>query len=137
MNAHKLTPRSTASVSFIAAVVVTTATTACLSLFAACSSSNDSNPAPTVRPDSGSKPDAGSSHHPDGGHAGGQDGGHTIPDTGGQMNPPDTGSCKSDSGLCNSCYTDAQTAANPYTACSEFTKNCVPFTTTVPPHPML
>jgi hypothetical protein len=51
---------------------------------------------------------------------------------------PDTGGCKSDSGACNSCYTDAQAAADPYNACSSFTKNCVSFDPTrVPTHPSL
>jgi hypothetical protein len=63
---------------------------------------------------------------------GGQDTG--IPDTG----LPDTGSCVSDSGSCNTCYTDAQAAADPLNGCSTYTKNCVSFAASrVPSHPTL
>jgi hypothetical protein len=143
MNAHKL------RLGLATALLATAAISA--SVFVACSSSNGTNPAPTVRdagPDSTSKTDAPTSHA-DGntgkdtgppGTDGGQtkDSGHSK-DTGGGVDsgPPDTGACKSDSGTCNSCYTAAQAASNPYTACSPYTKNCVPFTTTVPSHPQL
>jgi hypothetical protein len=50
----------------------------------------------------------------------------------------DTGSCKSDAGTCNSCYTAAQAAADPYNACSQYTVNCIKFDATrVPSHPTL
>ncbi len=49
----------------------------------------------------------------------------------------ETGTCKSDSSTCNSCYDDAQAAQDPYNSCSPFTKNCVKFTTAVPTHPTL
>jgi hypothetical protein len=66
---------------------------------------------------------------------------NVIVDSGTDANLPDvnldSGSCKSDSSACNSCYTDAQAAADPFNACSAYTKNCVPFTTTVPTVPPL
>ena len=50
----------------------------------------------------------------------------------------DTGSCKSDAGTCNSCFTAAQAAADPYNACSPYTANCIAFAATrVPKHPTL
>jgi hypothetical protein len=50
----------------------------------------------------------------------------------------DTGSCKSDAGTCNSCYSSAQAAADPYNACSQYTANCIKFDSTrVPSHPTL
>ena len=50
----------------------------------------------------------------------------------------DTGSCKSDGGTCNSCYTAAQAAADPYNGCSTYTAACIPFDPTrVPTHPQL
>jgi hypothetical protein len=39
----------------------------------------------------------------------------------------DTGACVSESGSCNTCYDDAQAAANPYNACSPFTATCIKF----------
>ena len=39
----------------------------------------------------------------------------------------DTGACVSESGSCNTCYDDAQAAANPYNAGSPFTANCIKF----------
>ena len=64
-----------------------------------------------------------------------------IVDSGTDTNLPevnlDTGKCTPDSSACNSCYTDAQAAADPFNACSSYTKNCVPFTTAVPSHPTL
>jgi hypothetical protein len=65
----------------------------------------------------------------------------SIVDSGTDTNLPDvnldTGKCTPDSSACNSCYTDAQAAADPFNACSAYTKNCVPFTTTVPKVPPL
>lgn len=50
----------------------------------------------------------------------------------------DTGSCKSDAGTCNSCYSATQAAADPYNACSQYTANCIKFDSTrVPSHPTL
>ncbi len=123
-----------------------------LALFAACSSGGNGNPAPTIR-DSGTD----SSRKPDGavadtgtGHDAGHDGTTTTKDgAAGKLDAGvrdaiaipdvslDVGSCRSDSGACNSCYTDAQAATNRYNACSAYTKNCVKFTTTVPAHPTL
>jgi hypothetical protein len=50
----------------------------------------------------------------------------------------DTGSCKSDAGTCNSCYSSTQAGQDPYNACTPYTKNCVKFDSTrVPSHPTL
>jgi hypothetical protein len=104
-----------------------------LALFAGCGGGDDNNgnPAPTKH-DSGTDssmnhPDTSTNHEGGGGNETG------APETG----LPDTGSCVSDSSACNSCYTDAQAATDPLNSCSSFTKNCVPFTTTVPTHPTL
>jgi hypothetical protein len=93
-----------------------------------CGGGDNSNPAPTVR-DSGT--DSTMSQPETGGHdSGAIDAGH-------ETSLPDTGSCMSDSSSCNTCYTDAQAAADPLNACSTYTKNCVPVTLTVPSHPTL
>src|SRR5271154_3655804 len=87
------------------------ATTSVLA-FAGCGGVDNANPMPTVR-DSGTDS---TTNHGDGGgqkESGGSDGGGTT-----DTSLPDTGGCKSDSGTCNSCYTDAQAAADPYNACS-------------------
>lgn len=122
MNAHKLTVRLTA--------LALVATTASALAFFGCGGTNDTNPMPTQR-DSGADS---TTNHPDGG--GQPDGGG---ETGGMdTSLPDTGSCKSDSSSCNSCYTDAQATTDPLNACSEYAKNCVPFDKTrVPSHPAL
>jgi hypothetical protein len=107
------------------------ATTASVLAFAGCGGVDNANPMPTVK-DSGT--DSTTNH----GDSGGQkESGST--DTGGiDTSLPDTGGCKSDSGACNSCYTDAQAAADPYNACSSYTKNCISFDPTrVPTHPTL
>ena len=118
MNATKLT------LAAIGIALVTTAAT--LSLFSGCSSSGNSEPAPTIR-DSGPE----SSTHSDSGH---DATGDTAPT---ETSIPDTGSCSSDSSACNTCYTDAQTAQDPLNACSAYTKNCVPVSLTVPSHPTI
>jgi hypothetical protein len=63
----------------------------------------------------------------------------TASDTGTTDAPSlDTGSCKSDASTCNTCYTAAQAAADPYNACSQYTANCVSFDPTrVPTHPQI
>ena len=59
------------------------------------------------------------------------------------MNPVDspsldTGSCMSDAGTCNSCYSAAQASADPYNACSVYGTACQRFDATrVPSHGML
>lgn len=109
------------------------ATTPYLLSVAGCGGTNASNPTPTLH-DSGTDSTMG---HPDGGHP--QDSGGSN-DTGAADSPtiPDTGSCKSDSSACNTCYTDAQAASDPLNACSDFAKNCVSFDPTrVPTHPAL
>jgi hypothetical protein len=122
MNAHKLTLSLT-----VLALVATAATVP----FVGCGGTANNNPTPTLR-DSGTDS---TTNHTDGGNAqSDSSGGDTG---GGETSLPDTGSCKSTSSSCNSCYTDAQAATDPYNACSTYTKNCVPFTTTVPTHPTL
>jgi hypothetical protein len=133
MNTHKMT------VSLIALALA--ASTITLASFSGCGSSNNS-------------PDAGNdSSFPDTGHgsggtkgtgAGGTSGsgGSKGTGSGGTKGSPtdggiDTGTCKSDSGFCNTCYTDAQAAADPYNACSAYTASCVQFTGTVPTVPPL
>jgi len=93
-----------------------------------CSSSNSSNPAPSSK-DSGS--DGTSSGSSGSSSGGGSDG---------SMNDAvviDTGSCTSDASACNSCYTQMQQQEDPLNACAPETANCIPFTQTVPTHPML
>jgi hypothetical protein len=43
----------------------------------------------------------------------------------------------SDAATCNSCYSATQAAQDPLNACAPETVNCIPFTKTVPTHPML
>jgi len=138
------------------------ATGVMLSLAQACSSSDNGNPTPTVR-DSGadgtktsgstrsssSASVSGASNSSStvttstGTHDGGTSSTVAIIDSGVQdvVHIPDvsldTGHCTPDSSACNSCYTDAQSLANPYNVCSPYTKNCVKFTGTVPSHPTL
>jgi hypothetical protein len=122
MNAHKLTVSLT-----VLALVATAASVP----FVGCGGTANTNPMPTMR-DSGT--DTTTNHMDGGGPPSDSSGGDTgSADT----SLPDTGSCKSDASTCNSCYTDAQAATDPYNACSTYTKNCVPFTTTVPTHPTL
>jgi hypothetical protein len=118
------------------------AAAASLVLAASCGGNDNGNPAPTTRDASSSGKDGGASDARVGHDAGSDvtvashDAGagdtSTAPDV-----SLDTGSCVTDSSACNSCYSDAQAAANRYNACSAYTKNCVPFTTTVPAHPTL
>jgi len=101
---------------------------------AGCGGTNISNPMPTQHEggtdSTMSHPDGAGGHHPEGGGPG--DTGVDSPGI------PDTGSCKSDSSTCNTCYTDAQAASDPLNACSAYTKNCVTFDPTrVPTHPTL
>jgi hypothetical protein len=98
--------------------------------FAGCGGESNNNPAPTQR-DSGTDT---TTSHPEAGS--GQDGAGGG-DTGHETSLPDTGSCESDSSSCNTCYTDAQAATDPYNACSPYAKNCVPVTLTVPSYPPL
>jgi hypothetical protein len=100
--------------------------------FAGCGGVDNANPMPTVG-DSGQ--DSTTNHGDSGGQkeSGSTDAGGTT-----DTSLPDTGGCKSDSGACNSCYTDAQAAADPYNGCSSYTKNCVIFDPNrVPTHPSL
>jgi hypothetical protein len=105
-------------------------------VFTACSGddSSNTNPAPTVH-DSGvtTTPSDSSTTQP------GTDS-STNPGTDSSTNPgtdsgqqgidaalPDAGSCKSDSGLCNSCFTPAQ---DPVNGCSSAVGNCHAFDNT-------
>jgi hypothetical protein len=87
--------------------------------------------------DSGKKDDAGKKD--DGGKK--DDAGKTPSDSGSgsdvaleAMGLPDVGACKSDSSLCNSCYTNDAGAdvEVPLNACSSAVGNCIQFTGTVP-----
>ncbi len=93
-----------------------------------CSSSNSSNPAPSTH-DSGTDvtTNDGSGSSSGGGNDGSMNDSPSL----------DTGSCMSDASTCNSCYTASQAAADPLNACAPETANCIPFTQTVPTHPML
>jgi hypothetical protein len=125
MKTYKLALRF-ASVALIATVAA--------SLAVACSGDdNNSNPAPTV--DSGNGSD-GTMQGDD--SSTGSDSTSTDTSTASDAPSLDTGSCKSDAGTCNSCYTAAQAAADPYNACSQYTANCVKFDPArVPSHPTL
>jgi|HubBroStandDraft_2_1064218.scaffolds.fasta_scaffold954505_2 hypothetical protein len=94
-----------------------------------CSSSNSSNPAPSTH-DSGTDVTTNDGSGSSSG-GGGNDG---------SMNDVvviDTGSCMSDASTCNSCYTTMEAQEDPLNACAPETANCIPFTQTVPTHPML
>jgi hypothetical protein len=104
------------------------AATACLTAYG-CSSSNTNNPAPSSR-EGGADSTASSSSGSSSGSAGDSSGGADVPVI-------DTGSCVSDASSCNSCYTAQQAASDPLNACAPATVNCIPFTGTVPTHPML
>jgi hypothetical protein len=101
-----------------------------LTPFLGCGGGGGGNPTPTVR-DSGTDSTA---SHPDTGSGSDASGNN---DAAHETSIPDTGSCVSESSACNTCYTDAQAATDPYNACSQYTKNCVPVTLTVPSHPPL
>jgi hypothetical protein len=125
MNARKLSLRL--------AALALVATTMSLSFFEGCGGGSNSNPTPTKRdsgPDSTNPPDTGGKTDTGGG-------GDSGNDAGADVGLPDTGSCKSEASTCNTCYTDAQAATDPYNACSPYTANCHQFTTTVPTHPTL
>ncbi len=114
-------------------VAIGLAATLASALAAACSGDdNGSNPQPTT--DSGFTPD-GTTAGDD--SSAGNDSSQAESST---VDSPslDTGSCKSDASTCNTCYTAAQAAADPYNACSQYTANCVPFDPTrVPSHPQI
>jgi len=99
-------------------------------------SSNDTgnNPGPSSHDGGGTDSTASSSS---GGGSGSSSG--TVGDSSGGADVPviDTGTCTSDAAACNSCYTAAQAAQDPLNACAPETVNCIPFTKTVPTHPML
>jgi len=99
-----------------------------------CSSDNNTNPAPSSHDAGGTDSTASSSS---GGGSGSSSG--SIGDSSGGADVPviDTGACTSDASTCNSCYTATQAAQDPLNACAPETVNCIPFTGTVPTHPML
>ena len=135
MNTHKVT--------FGLATLAVVAATGAVVFFAGCSTSSTTNTGPTMDASPGSdaskgsetstgKKDTGSStDSPVETDAG--DAAVDVADTG----PTETPDCGSDSATCNSCLTEAGAIADPYNACSPYTVNCVPFTTTVPSHPAL
>lgn len=98
------------------------------SLASACSSDNASNPSPTSE-DGGNDVTSSSSSGGSGGSSGSSSGGSGSSSGALTDGPPpiDTGSCQSDSSVCNSCYTDAQAAQDPYNACSIYAVNCTKF----------
>jgi len=97
-----------------------------------CSSSNSNNPGPSSH-DAGNDTTSSSS----GGGSGGSSGSSGGTEGGMDVVNIDTGSCVSDASTCNSCYTASQAAQDPLNACAPETANCIPFTKTVPTHPML
>jgi hypothetical protein len=121
MNAKKLTLRLAA-----VALIATGASTA---LFVGCGSNNSGNPAPTQRDSSTSD-----ATHETGVPDGGKD---VTSETANETSIPDTGNCETSSSSCNTCYTDAQAASDPLNACSQYTKNCVHVSLTVPTHPAI
>jgi hypothetical protein len=132
MNTHRLTFG-------LATVAITT--TLSLLPFAGCS--NSSNPSPITTLDSSADSptaDSGGSSK-DTGLSDSLVGVDSAPEGGREASADavsfDTGGCVSDSSACNTCYDDAQAAANPYNACSAYTRNCVPVALTVPTHPTL
>jgi hypothetical protein len=110
------------------------AATLASALAAACSGDdNGGNPQPTT--DSGVTPDGTTSG--DDSSTGG-DSSQTADSSAVDSPSLDTGSCKSDASTCNTCYTAAQAAADPYNACSQYTANCVSFDPArVPTHPKI
>jgi hypothetical protein len=131
MNARKITAS-------FAAIAFLSGTTSALS-FAGCGGGN-SNPVPDASFNDSPGQDSPKSDSPVTQPEGGTPEGG-IKDSAPEATVPDvsldTGSCVSDSSACNSCYDDAQVAADPYNGCSAYTKNCVQFTTPVPAHPSL
>ncbi len=129
--------------------VVLAATTVSVLSFAGCSGDDATDMTPTNLLDSGpdvAKVDSGKPPVKDGGGGSdsraGKDAGDATnevdaADAAKDATPLDTGTCKSEASTCNSCYSDAQAAQDPYNACSSYTKNCVKFTTAVPAHPTL
>jgi hypothetical protein len=129
MNTHKLT--------FGIATLALLATTASLFVFTGCSgddSTADSGPtnrdsgvsdSTTGTTDSGKEKKDGTSPNSDAPVE--TDAGADASDASEDVVSLDTGMCESDSSTCNTCYTDAQAAANPYNACSPFTANCLKF----------
>jgi hypothetical protein len=133
MNTHRLTLGITILAFF--------ATSASVFAFTGCSG-DDTNSAPSTERDSGkdsTTPDSGKidkdggkdkdstaeSDAEDGGDA--EDAETADAEDASEDVSLDTGKCTSDASTCNSCYDDAQAAADPYNACSPFTKNCVKF----------
>jgi hypothetical protein len=110
------------------------AATLASALAAACSGDdNGSNPQPTT--DGGAMPDGTTSG---GDSSTGTDSSQAAESSADDAPSLDTGSCKSDASTCNTCYTAAQAAADPYNACSHYTANCVSFDPTrVPNHPSI
>ena len=130
MNTHKIG---------VALLGLTLALSTTLSLSSSgCSSTPNNQPDASHFPDgaSGSGGTAGSGTKGRGGSSG-SGGASGSGGTAGDSGLPDTGTCKSDSSSCNSCYTDAQAGADPYNACSPYTKNCLKFSGSVPSHPTL
>jgi hypothetical protein len=129
MKTHKIT--------FGIAALALLAATASIFAFAGCSGDDTTTTGPTrdASSDSTTKEDGGKSHKDgssDKDSTSGDDASDETGDDAGDANDEgdvslSTPDCGSDSSACNSCYDDAQAAANPFNACSPYTKNCVPF----------
>jgi len=129
MNSHKLSLRL--------AYLALAATAAMATAYGCSGDDTSNNPGPSSHDGGGSDSTASSSGGSSGGSSGSSSG--TVGDSSGGADVPviDTGSCTSDAATCNSCYTAAQAAQDPLNACAPETVNCIPFTKTVPSHPML
>jgi hypothetical protein len=139
----------TYKLSFGIATLAFLATTTSVFAFAGCGGDDSSNPTPTQqdsgadsatkdsgkdggKKDTGPQGDDSSTDSPTGDDGAdvttGDDGGEDAGDGSEDAVSLDTGpNCVSDSSTCNSCYDDAQAAENPFNACSQYTKDCVPF----------
>ena len=129
MNSPKLSLR-------LVYVVLTLAAGATMA-YGCSSDSSNNNPGPSSHDGGGTDSTASGSGGGSGGSSGSSSG--TVGDSSGGADVPiiDTGACTSDASSCNSCYTAAQAAQDPLNACAPETVNCIPFTKTVPTHPML
>jgi hypothetical protein len=124
--------------SFRLAIVLLVATAGTALAYGCSSNDNSNNPGPSSHDGGGNDSTASSgSGGSSGGSSGSSSGG--IGDSSGGADVPviDTGACTSDASSCNSCYTAQQAAEDPLNACAPETVNCIPFTKTVPTHPML
>jgi hypothetical protein len=129
MNTHRLT--------LAIAILALASATGSILLAVGCSSSSTPEPAPTSKDSGSDSAIADSASRKD---TGVESDAHIRSDASDASEDAvslDTGACVPESSTCNSCYTDAQAAADPYNTCSPYTASCVPFTLPVPTHPTL